>query len=122
MRAVSVHAGNAIAGYQIELDSSAIRPDPRLYGFLVRLVAVQVRAAQPSAVIVEGTIGFADVAWQRLVYEEGAEAVIDAVSIDARTNTPVGMTELLDLIHAQDPTAITIRAGISVGTAHGTSV
>ncbi|HYN07099.1 MAG TPA: sigma-E factor regulatory protein RseB domain-containing protein [Vicinamibacterales bacterium] len=110
-----------VAGYQVELPRGAPRPDPRAYAFVVKMAAVQIRAADPNARIAQATIGPADIEWQTALYAEDTASYVDDVPVDppdlARVDGVEPLSVVRPLVRARDGTATLITAGIRLDAA-----
>ena len=107
-----------LAGYQFELPRQAPRPDPRGYAFVLKVAAVQIRAADPAARIGQATIGPADIPWQTALYAEDIAPYVDDVPVDppdlARAEGVDPSSAVRSLVRTHDATATMTSVGIRV--------
>jgi hypothetical protein len=85
-------------------------------GFVLKLTTVQVRAADPDALVVAGGFTAADTAWLEALYQEDVAAYVDAVAVEAPSPEALeaarALAPLLALVEREDPTAVVAVTGI----------
>jgi hypothetical protein len=82
VREVAARSRGKVAGYQIGEVREAAAPDVDRYVYLLKLAAVQIRAVDSDASILQGRIAASEVEWQRRVLDAGAGPYIDGIAID----------------------------------------
>jgi hypothetical protein len=113
LRALAERYRGRINAYQIGDLSGDPAPDVRDYAFALKIAAVEVRAADPDALIVQGTLRADDLAWQTALYAEGVAPYVDAVAVSARTIELVPAISALEQLLAQeDATASLVITGL----------
>jgi hypothetical protein len=122
VRAVARRGQGRVRAYQFALASGG---SARAADLALRLAAVEVRAADPSALVVLGGLGTLSSAERRAVYTESLAPYVDAVALDAKEE---GASEgrvaldLEDLLNAVDADAGLVMGGIELGTDPGPGV
>ena len=85
-------------------------------GFVLKLTTVQVRAADPDALVVAGGLEATDTAWLESLYREDVAAYVDAVAVRAPAPDALdgasALAPLLALVEKEDPTAVVAVTGI----------
>ena len=85
-------------------------------GFVLKLTTVQVRAADPDALVVAGGLRAADTGWLESLYREDVAAYVDAVAVQAPAPDALdgasAVAPLLALVEKEDPTAVVVVTGI----------
>jgi hypothetical protein len=85
-------------------------------GFILKLAAVQVRAADADALVVAGGLEAADTGWLESLYREDVAAYVDAVAVRAPAadalEGAIALAPLLALVEKEDPTAVVAVTGI----------
>jgi len=101
-----------VAGWEVwtEPDEARFwkpRPDPTGYARLLRAASRAIRAADPSATVIGGSIAFDDTAFARALYDSGVKGTFDVLSIHPSTSPlapdaddrPASLTVTLDAFH-----------------------
>ena len=87
-------------------------------GFVLKLATVQVRAADPDALVVAGGFKTADTGWIESLYREDVAAYVDAVGVEAPAPDALAgasaLAPLLALVEKEDPTAVVAVSGIAL--------
>jgi hypothetical protein len=97
LEALGEHYRGRVKAYQLgELAGEGPAPDVHDYAYSLKLAAVQLRAADPEALIVQGALRPGDVAWEKAVCGEDVGAYLDAVALGGRRE------ELEDAIPAME--------------------
>jgi hypothetical protein len=91
-----------IKAYQIGEVSGVPAPDVHDYAFGLKLAAVELRAADPDALIVQGSLRPEDLAWQTALYAEAVAPYIDAVAVSGRDDELVRVIPALERLLAQE--------------------
>lgn len=115
IRAIAAHVRGRVAGIEIDAPRGPSRPDARTYAFFLKMAAVQIRSVDPGSVVAQTTIGAGDLAWETELYANDVAPEIDLVPIEG------GVTELADLVHQRDPTAVVMTTGLSLDAASATA-
>jgi hypothetical protein len=117
LRTVAERSRGRVAGYQIERPADGPLPDPRVYAFLLKRAAVQIKSIDAGAIVMQATIRVSDAAWQTSVQAEGTGAYVDAVAVSAAdgAEAPGSSAALSRLIAGHDPTAEIVSVGVPVG-------
>ena len=107
LRALAERYRGRVKAYEIgAIGSGGPSPSARDYAFVLKLGAVQVRAADPNALVIQGSLRPEDVAWQEMLYGEDLAAYVDAVAITgAREDLAKTLPALEALLTREDPTA-----------------
>jgi hypothetical protein len=88
---------------------------------VIKVVAVQIRAADPNARIGQATIGLADLDWQTALYAEDTAPYVDDVPFDppdlARADDVEALSAVRSLVRARDATATLMAVGIRLDAA-----
>jgi len=96
-----------VAAYQIGARvGGASGPSVKEYAFYLKLAAIQIRATDPDALLVQATLSPPDKAWQAAFYDEDVAAYVDGVALEAID------PELTALVRMEDPTASVIVTGV----------
>lgn len=86
--------------------------------FVLKLTTVQVRAADPAALIVAGGLEATDAAWLESLYREDVAAYLDAVAVRAPARDALdgaaALTTLTAIVEREDPTAAIAVTGIAL--------
>jgi hypothetical protein len=91
-----------IKAYQIGDVSGLAVPDAHDYAFGLKIAAVELRAVDPDALIVQGSLRPEDLAWQTALYGEGAAAYIDAVAVSGRDDELLRVIPAFEKLLAQE--------------------
>jgi hypothetical protein len=81
IRVVAERSRGHVAGYQIGAVQAGAAPDVNRYVYLLKLAAVQIRAVDPDALVLQGGIPASEVDWQGRVFAAGAGPYIDGVAL-----------------------------------------
>ncbi len=108
VRAVADHLKGRVAGYEIDVEAGAARPDARAYAFFIRLAAVQIRSVDPEATVAQTPVADADRDWQVSLYGSDAATTIDAVPVAG------GADVIRRLVRDRDPTAVVMSVGLTL--------
>ena len=108
VREMATHLRGRVIAYQIESGGE----DAREYAFALKLAAVQLKAIDPDILVAQATVGTDRVEWLRTVYAERTAAYTDIAAI---TDEFAGAGLLIELIGANDPTAIRLRINVDLG-------
>ncbi len=82
------------------------RPEPAAFAYLLKLTAVQIRAEDKSAWIIEGGLRPSDAAWTQALMGEGLAAYLDGLAFPAGGLTgDHDLGPFLALLEQQDPAA-----------------
>jgi hypothetical protein len=99
-----------VQAYEVgRLPQDSPRPPAGDYAYLLKLAAVEIRAADPDALIVWPLSARADFLWEESLYREGIAAYVDGVAL------PAPQRELQALIEREDPTASILVTGARLG-------
>ena len=82
LRAVAERSRGNVAGYQIGEVQTGATPDVNRYVYLLKLAAVQIRAVDSDALVLQGGIPASEVDWQGRVFAAGAGPYIDGIALD----------------------------------------
>ena len=87
-------------------------------GFILKLTAVQLRAADPDALVIVGGLAASDSAWLESLYREDIAAYVDAVAVAAPAPDALdgasALAPLLSLVEKEDSTAVVAVTGIAL--------
>jgi hypothetical protein len=115
LRSLAERYRGRINAYQIGDVSGQPPPDVHDYAFALKTAAVEVRAADPNALIVQGSLRAEDLAWQAALYAEGVAPYLDAVAVSGREDELVGALPAFEKLLAQeDATASLVITGFSL--------
>ena len=81
VRAVAGRSRGNVAGYQIGDVQAGATPDVNRYVYLLKLAAVQIRAADSGALVLQGGISATDVDWEGRVFAAGAGPYVDGIAL-----------------------------------------
>jgi hypothetical protein len=82
VRVVAERSRGKVAGYQIGEVQAGAAPDVNRYVYLLKLAAVQIRAVDSDALVLQGGIPASEVDWQGRVFAAGAGPYIDGIALD----------------------------------------
>ncbi len=82
IRAVAARSRGNVAGYQIGAVQAGAAPDVNRYVYLLKLAAVQIRAVDSGALVVQGGIPASEVDWEGRVFAAGAGPYVDGIALD----------------------------------------
>jgi MucB/RseB N-terminal domain len=82
VRAVAERSRGHVAGYQIGDVQAGAATDVSRYVYLLKLTAVQIRAVDADALVLQGGIPAADVDWQERVFAAGAGPYVDGIALE----------------------------------------
>jgi hypothetical protein len=82
VRAVAERSRGHVTGYQIGDVQAGAAPDVNRYVYLLKLAAVQIRAVDSDALILQGSIPASEVDWQGRVFAAGAGPYVDGIALD----------------------------------------
>lgn len=82
VRAVAERSRGKVAGYQIGQVQADAAPDVNRYVYLLKLAAVQIRAVDSDALVLQGPIPASEVDWQGRVFAAGAGPYVDGIALD----------------------------------------
>ncbi len=102
LRAIAGRYRGRIKAYQIGDVSGVPAPDVHDYAFGLKIAAVELRAADPDALIVQGSLRPEDLAWQTALYTEAVAPYIDAVAVSGRGDELVRVIPALEELLAQE--------------------
>jgi hypothetical protein len=101
-----------VAGWEVWTEPDQARfwnpqPNPTAYARLLGAASRAIRAADPSATVIAGSIGFDDTAFARALYDHGIKGSFDVLSIHPSTSPvapdandrPESLTGTLDAFH-----------------------
>jgi hypothetical protein len=91
-----------IKAYEIGDVSGVAAPDVHDYAFGLKIAAVELRAADPEALIVQGDLRPQDLAWQTALYAEDVAPYIDAVAVSGRDDELVRVIPAFEKLLAQE--------------------
>ena len=114
-RAVATRYAGRVAAYQFEV--APPRPDGATYAFLLKLAAVQVRAIDPAARIVQATIGAADAGWQITLYQEDVAPYVDIVALQDGGDS----ADVRAAVARHDPDAVVLTVDAPLSGENGTA-
>jgi hypothetical protein len=81
VRAVAERSRGHVAGYQVGDVQAGAAPDVNRYVYLLKLAAVQIRAVDSDALILQGGIPATEVDWQGRVFAAGAGPYVDGIAL-----------------------------------------
>ena len=96
LQMVAERCSGAVAAYQIGAVAAGDEHDVNRYVYLLKLAAVQLRAVESTAVVVQGPIPSGSVEWEARVFAAGAGPYIDAVAIDGLPSSAGPMTTVIE--------------------------
>ncbi len=108
IRALATHLRGRVAGYEIEAAAAPGRPDAATYAYLLKLAAVQARAADGGALIAETTVAAGDLDWVRALYQNDLATAVDIVPVAAGGDA----ARIVALVRERDPSAVVLTAGV----------
>jgi len=123
VRGIAAREHGKIAAYEIGTISATPRTDARTYAFALKQAAVQIRAADPDALIAEGPIAVSMAStWQVSLFAEGAAPYVDVVVVsgDGQSDSEAMRRSLSGvdaLVARHDPTAIVWFGPINLAAA-----
>lgn len=82
VRVIAERSRGNVAGYQIGEVQAGAAPDVNRYVYLLKLAAVQIRAVDSGALVLQGGIPASEVDWQRRVFAAGAGPYVDGIALD----------------------------------------
>lgn len=87
--------------------------------FVLKLTAVQLRAADPAVLIVAGGLEAKDTAWLESLYREDVAPYLDAVAVASPSGDAAAaesaLAPLISLVEREDPTAVVAVTAIPLG-------
>ena len=82
VRAVVERSRGNVVGYQIGEVRAGAAPDVNRYVYLLKLAAVQIRAIDSDALVLQGGVPASEVDWQGRVFASGAGPYVDGIALD----------------------------------------
>jgi hypothetical protein len=127
VRGIAARERGKIAAYEIGTISAAPRTDARTYAFALKQAAVQIRAADPDALIAEGPVAISIAStWQAALFTEGVAPYVDVVVVSGEGQTDSETTRrslsgVDALVARQDPRAVVWFGPIDLAAAGPTA-
>ena len=124
-RALATRYRGRVHGYQLELPGGSVKPDARIYAYLLRTVAVSIRAVDARARVGQATIGPSDAAWQTALFAEDTAVYVDFVPIDSGVDLASATdvtAPLRTLALKHDPTVVVMDVGVRLKGSDGPAV
>ncbi|MEO8483483.1 MAG: hypothetical protein ABI634_14820 [Acidobacteriota bacterium] len=110
MRAVASHARGRIAAYQFDVANRDF--DPAAAAFVLKLAAVQVRAADPRAWTVQMSVAADDTARQSSLYARDVAPYVDIAAFGSNGRDAALSPTLTAIVQSADPSATTMVTGV----------
>lgn len=110
MRALAAHARNRVTAYQLDVADRSF--DPAAAAFVLKLAAVQIRAADPRALTIQMSGAAADVARQSELYARDVAPYIDIAAFAASGGDAALAPSMAALVQQADPSATTMVTGV----------
>jgi hypothetical protein len=82
LQLVAERSRGRVAGYQIGAVQAGAPPDVNRYVYLLKLAAVQIRAVDSDALVLQGGIPASEIDWQGRVLAAGAGPYVDGIALD----------------------------------------
>ena len=82
LQLVAERSRGRVAGYQIGAVQAGAAPDVNRYVYLLKLAAVQIRAVDSGALVLQGGIPASEIDWQGRVLAAGAGPYVDGIALD----------------------------------------
>ena len=110
VRAVAERSRGHVAGYQVGEVQAGAAPDVNRYVYLLKLAAVQIRAVDSDALVLQGGIPASEVDWQGRVFAAGAGPYVDGIALDgpaADDDEPfrLAVERMVALVEREKPSA-----------------
>jgi hypothetical protein len=112
MRTLAAHARGRVAAYQFAAADQAF--DPAAAAFVLKLAAVQVRAADPRALTAQMAVGAADLARQRDLYRRDVAPYVDIAVFTADGGDAAVSSALASVVQDADPSATSMVTGVKL--------
>jgi hypothetical protein len=112
MRALATHARGRVAAYQFEVADPSF--DAAAAAFVLKLAAVQIRAADPQALTVQMSVGAADVVRQNDLYGRDVAPYVDVAAVAASGRDAALSPALAAAVQNADPSATTMVTGVTL--------
>jgi hypothetical protein len=119
MRGLATHARGRVAAYQFDVADPSF--DPAAAAFVLKLAAVQVRAADPRALTVQMSLGVDDVARQSALYARDVAPYVDIAAFAARDGRAAPAPPMGAVVQNADPSATTIVTGVPLDATPSTA-
>jgi hypothetical protein len=113
---------NVVAGYQIGRVIAGTPPDVTRYAYLLKLAAVQVRAIDPAAIVLQGDVPSTEIAWQERVLAAEVGPYVDGFAIgatDADDQSSGANQSLTALLNRVKPSATIVSGPIELSSDAG---
>jgi len=124
LETLAQHYRGRIKAYQLgERPGEGPAPDVHDYAYSFKYAAVQLRAADPEALIVQGSLGPGDVAWEKIVYGEDLGPYLDAIALAGQREGLQRAIPAMEAFLAQDSPRVTLMiAGFPLSEDPNTAV
>jgi hypothetical protein len=104
--AMALRYRGRVKAYEIGEHAEGSTADARQYAYALKQAAVQLRAADPDALILQGSIApVGAVAWEKAVYTEDAAPYFDAVVISGSGDEATTLPEIETFVSQESPKA-----------------
>ncbi len=113
-RALAQRYPGRIKAYELG-ESSELPLSASDHAFAFKLAAVEIRTADPDAVLVHGPLRGGDAGWLEKLYAEDVAAYVDAVSVSGREAPLAGaLLALRAVVQREDPSASLFVSGLQL--------